>query len=621
MKKRRLLWILPMLVLCSCNNNVNSESSGSGVSASTSTSTSPSASTSTSLPNNEITISNLYAYLRTQLLDEEINHSNKVEFEEVDNRGGNRINTSTETMYIYNDETTYTEGIERTDYLDPSDSSKNSTTNDTYQKIVTTRVYDSQKVFYYIVDFADGTKRSQWSDTAKRLPVVNEGSTNYDGVNYLLATSLPGQLSKQASLISANFLSAHIINNGDVMAMTLPNATIDKNGNDTVYSLEGFNYSYDEDDGSKVTVLIEFEFKITNRQLREARLRYNTSQVRGDETYVEDNVSTYKISYDAKEASITNDKLINPDDYFLSEVEEIQPYSYESGNKVILDFNDLPLNSYISVEASKFSPSKAVDLQMFAVSSSDSNVIKVESSGFRTVATGTATIVVESATGVQKEIDVRVNIPKISRIKYNDISSDIEHDNAERYVYTNTTYNKGIYVSANPTSALLDDIDITVSDESVLRVSIIEKTSTNLELQLEVLGNNDAKEVSITLASKTDENVKTTISYHIKDRLSNEDLLAKLKANTYKWKNIFGSGYAIMTITSDNEGTVTYYDDLGAISTSTFTFTISDTTFTPVMNDGALYNYNSGSITLDGEKITMQVNVTDYVHGYEIVKE
>ncbi len=251
MKKRRLLWILPMLVLCSCNNN-NSETSGSGVS---------NTSTSTSLPNNEITISNLHAYLRTQLLEEEITNSNKVEFEEVDNRGGNRINTTKETMYIYNDETTYAEGSEKTEYLDASDSSKNTTTQDTYQKVVTTRMVETQKVFYYIVDYADGTKRAQWSDTAKRLPVVNEGSENYDGVNYLLAQSLPGQLSKQASLISANFISSYILNNGDVMAMTLPNASIEKNGNDTIYSLEGFNYSYDEDDGSKVTVLIEFEIK------------------------------------------------------------------------------------------------------------------------------------------------------------------------------------------------------------------------------------------------------------------------------------------------------------------------------------------------------------------------
>jgi len=615
MKKRRLLWILPMLVLCSCNNN-NSETSGSGVS---------NTSTSTSLPNNEITISNLHAYLRTQLLEEEIANSNKVEFEEVDNRGGNRINTSTETMYIYNDETTYAEGVEKTDYLDSSDSSKNSTVQDTYQKVVTTRVYDTQKVFYYIVDYADGTKRNQWTDTAKRLPVVAEGSDNYDGVNYLLTKSLPGQLSKQASLISANFISSHILNNGDVMAMTLPNASITKNGNDTIYSLEGFNYSYDEDDGSKVTVLVEFEIKVTDRKLREAKLRYNTSQVRGDETYVEDNVSTYKISYDAKVASSTNDKIIEPTDYFLSEVEEIQPYSYESGNKVILDFNDLPLNSYIAVEASKFAPSKAVDLQMFAVSSSDTNIIKVESSGFRTVATGTATIVVESATGVLKEVEVRVNIPQITRIKYNDISSDIESEtvgsNTERYIYTNTTYSKGIYVSANPASALLDDIEITVSDESVLRVTILEQTSSNLELQLEVLENNDAKEVSVTFTSKTNTNVKTTISYHIKDRLSDEELLAKLKANTYKWKNLYGSGYAIMTFTSDNEGTITYYDDAGVISTSTFTFTISDMTFTPVMNEGAIRDYNSGSITLDGEKITMQVNVTDYIHVFEIVRE
>lgn len=612
MKKRRLLWILPMLVLCSCNNNDNSESSGSGVS---------NTSTSTSLPNNEITISNLHAYLRTQLLEEEIANSNKVEFEEVDNRGGNRINTSTETMYIYNDETTYAEGVEKTEYLDASDSSKNSTVQDTYQKVVTTRMYETQKVFYYIVDYADGTKRNQWTDTAKRLPVVAEGSDNYDGVNYLLTKSLPGQLSKQASLISANFISSHILNNGDVMAITLPNASITKNGNDTIYSLEGFNYSYDEDDGSKVTVLIEFEIKVANRQLREAKLRYNTSQVRGDETYVEDNVSNYKISYDAKVASTSNDKIIEPMDYFLSEVEEIQPYSYESGNKVILDFNDLPLNSYISVEASQYSPSKAVDLQMFAVSSSDSNIIKVESSGFRTVATGTATIVVESATGVQKEVEVRVNIPQITRIKYNDISSDIEHNDTERYIYTNTTYNKGIYVSANPASALLDDIEITVSDESVLQVTIIEQTSSNLDLQLEVLGNNDTKEVSVTFTSKTNASVSTTISYHIKDRLSNEDLLAKLKANTYKWKNLYGTGYAIMTFTSDNEGTITYYDDQGVISTSTFTFTISDTTFTPVMNEGAIRDYNSGSITLDGEKITLQVNVTDYIHTYEIVRE
>lgn len=335
---------------------------------------------------------------------------------------------------------------------------------------------------------------------------------------------------------------------------------------------------------------------------------------------------TYNISYGTRASSSTNTNLINPEDYFLEEVNEVRAFIYnDSWEKEYVDLNNLPLNEYITFEASDYVPAKAVDLQMYATSSTEPTIIATSGDVFETLATGEATITVESATGVEKTLDVRVNMQPISRIKYNDASSDIETEvegsTTTRYIYTNTTYDS-IYLTVSPTAASLEDIEIEVSDPTVLEVSILTQGSDFLELQYVVKENNDTQSVSVTFSSKVDESVFTTITYQIKNRLNPEEMSAYLIGHTYRWDNLYDdSSYSIMTFTDETTGTISYYDGETLLQTTTFTYTFDGVNFNPVMADDALYGYNSGDLKLDGTQIVMRVDETLYVHYYDVVEE
>ena len=265
---------------------------------------------------------------------------------------------------------------------------------------------------------------------------------------------------------------------------------------------------------------------------------------------------------------------------------------------------------------------------MYAISSTGPTIIATSGDVFETLATGEATITVESATGVEKTLEVRVNMQPISRIKYNDASSDIETEvegtTTTRYIYTNTTYDS-IYLTVSPTAASLEDIEIEVSDPTVLEVSILTQGSDFLELQYVVKENNDTQSVSVTFSSKVDESVFTTITYQIKNRLTPEEMSAYLIGHTYRWDNLYDlegiDTYAIMTFVDETNATISYYENDVLLQTTTFTYTFDGVNFNPVMADDALYGYNSGDLKLDGTQIVMRVDETLYVHYYDVVEE
>ena len=163
----------------------------------------------------------------------------------------------------------------------------------------------------------------------------------------------------------------------------------------------------------------------------------------------------------------------------------------------------------------------------------------------------------------------------------------------------------------------LSDVEISVSDETVLEVKA-NYLAKVIELELTVF-ETDKEEVSITFTSKTNPNIKTTIKYNIKQRLSDEELTNKLLSNTYRWNNLYNSNqYGIMSFTSTSEGKVNYYDNGELIGETTFVYSLDDMTFNIESSDDSLFNYNSGEITLDGKQITLRVDEVTYVHRYII---
>ena len=76
-----------------------------------------------------------------------------------------------------------------------------------------------------------------------------------------------------------------------------------------------------------------------------------------------------------------------------------------------------------------------------------------------------------------------------------------------------------------------------------------------------------------------------------------------------------------MKFSSKTNGTIEYYnrDTNELISSTQFTYSISGTTFNiNITSDNPSFGYTEGEITLDGELITLSVNLTDYVHKFNI---
>lgn len=610
MKRRSLLILLSILALTACGKNKDSVSNSTSIKQEDDT---------------KIELASVSALLTTDLYYNEINQASKVEFENINQRGENRVNSTKETYYIYNDQISYAEGEEKTEYATLG-TQVASVTSDTYQTIAAAKMQGNQKVFYLVKDFKDGTVRTTWTDSAYRLPIVATGATSGDGVNYLLESSVPSQLSKQVSLLANSFLSANILNNPDVQ-MIVPKANVTKEKNMTTYWIKNFEYSYKEDDDSFVTINSSFEFKVSLNRLVSVKTEYKTTQSRNNEDYVEVDTNTYKISYDERVASTTNTKIINPTDYFLNEVTSVRAYIYnDQSNKEYVSLNNLPIGKYIHIEAENYAPAKAVDLEMYPVSTSNVDVIASSKTVFETLTTGMATLKVESATGVEFTIDVRVNIQPVARIVYVDATSDIERVNngesINRAIYTNTIYDRGIYVQVSPSSASIDDVVISVSDDSALKVTTSTTEGKLINLTLEVF-DTTATEVSLTLKSFANENIITTITYQIKQRLSVAEMKTKLMSNTYRWDSIYDVGwYALLTFTSETQAKVDYYKDGNLEAEFTMTYSFNGMTFTPKMTQqDSWYDYNGGSLALDGNSVTLSVNVTDSIHIFQIVED
>lgn len=623
MKKRRLISLLSLFMLFSCGGGSN-ESTGSsnndylsdGLISEEIKSSGEEQSSNEKLT--KIELEKLQELLLGDVGKNEVLYSSKVEFEEHDKNGTDREIYSKEVMNIYSNYVSVANGS--VDNIYYTNGNKN-VVSDSYERVAQVKTYNEQSIFYLVTDYENGTLNYNLKDSAYRLPIYEDGDSTYDGISYLLLSSVPGQVTKQVSLIVHNFISQFLTNNADIQT-AMPYAQISyENDNILKYYLE-YSYKYSDDDGSEVKTEIGFSISIKENRLLEASTLYKTTTTRDDESYVEEDTTSYKISYDERKLS-SSASFINVEDYFLEEVNEVKAYYYnDKGEKEYTSINNLPVNKYIRFEASTYAPLKAVDIEMYAKSSSNEDVISVTSDVFETKSSGEAKVQLESATGVLFAVDVRVAIPEIKKIKFDDSSSNIEKDGDSRYIYTSTTYDENIYVSVNPSSCLLSDVEISVSDEDVLEVvpTFYPKV---IQLKL-IVKDTDKTKVTISFKSKTNPDVKLDVEFNIKKRLSDDEMYEKLLNNTFKWTNIYStSQYSILEFTSNEKGKVTYYDGNNELGSSTFTYSFNGTTFNIKMDSNyyGVYNYDSGEIKLDASEIVLRVNVTDYVHHYVIVED
>lgn len=566
----------------------------------------------------KIALENLSTLLSGDLYTNEVSHSNLVNVKEVENSGGN-VMTVEEVTNIYSDETSFATATLKSEY------ESGTVYNNSYKRLATTRTYEGQKVFYLVADYEnEDLLPGIWYDSAYRLPVVSNGDSSGDGVSYLLESSLPGQLSKQATLLVNQFIQANLTGNQNLQGISI-NATVVNKDDKTTYVLDDFTYSFD-DEGILNEISISFEIVVQDERMTSAKTVYEATQSRGSsDVYVNTLETTYELSYGDRVLSMTNANIINPEDYFLSEVNEAQAYIYgDLGDKEIVNVNNLPLGEYVHIEAKDYAPAKAIDIELYPVSTSNSNVIAIEGDVFETVGQGNATIVVESQTGVVFELDVGVNIPPVQNISYIDSSSAIQNEDDVRTLYVGYTYDS-INIFVRPSSASLDDLSFEISDPSVLNIEEVGRGDGYIEYSYEVLALNDSEMVSVTFFSLTNEEIKTTVEYRLATPLTDEQLTEKIINNTYRWDNFMSDGaYAFMTATAPNHMKLEYYNgDDTHYCTVTLDFEIDGmnvivTNCVSTATGEVNFIFNSGEITLDGNKITLRYNDTSRVNHFYI---
>lgn len=586
---------------------------------------------------------NLLADSTDSLYRKEVLNSSEVSFKEVINRDDSTITTSEGKMEIYNDERTSETGSQKISYEDGT------TYEDSYVRYLGIEETEGgSKYIERVTDYKDGTKREAWSDSTYRMPILEtEDPDLVEGKDYLLEGSAPGQLTYQVSLYIYNFIAGNLVNNTDLAIASLPDIKVEehtfKDGsspNYTSYVFDIFSYNYEEE-GDTITNGYEFSFTLdSEKRLTSAETILYYTQERGEEVYKETTTNNYEIKYDTRKASSSSTTLLNPSDYYLSEVNEVGGYYNNSlGKRVLLDnLKELPLNRYVWFEATSYKPEKAIDLKLTPIATSNENVIEINSENVFTVGPGRATITFETVNGIQLVKDVTVvDYIAIESISYSDATSGVEYGEDEngndaRFIYTDTTYT-GIRVGGIPSDSLKSDIKYEITEGKDLIELTDRSTSVSYyDFELKVNAQEAGGKVTIKFTYTGDESIFYEVTYIIKKRLTVDELFAKLEHSTFKWESLYDKGTgAILTFTGINTFSIEYFRDItnkaDSLGTSTYSFSINEEDFKigSITRTGGDYesasgDYNGGEIRFDGEKLTLRVNDVDAVHNFYIVE-
>lgn len=548
------------------------------------------------------TLLEMYAALQGSLHSKEVSDSSKVLFNETYKKDDVSVEEDSETWNVYNKQIAGVEGSKKITY-----SSSNQVIEDSYKKIVKRITYTNADVIYFVTDYEHGNKRVDWVDSAALLPVVKTGTSDQDGVSYLLESSVLSQISKQVSLIGSNFIQSQFTSNVNVQSSFPQGYKSTLNGKERYY-INPFSYSY-EDDSITTAITVSFEYVVSNGKLLSFDSYYKQveSMDESDSYTIEDNIH-YEISYDSRVEAPAD--LINPEDYFLQEVNEVEAYYVdEKGNQVITSIEELPTNTYVHFKAKDYSPSKAVDISLYPVEDQTLNttIISLDGNTFHTERPGTTTVKVTTANGIEKELTIKVLPVPLKSITYNDTYSGIEIDTKivgdetikTRYVYSNTTYSK-INITLTPSDADLNDIVATVDKENMVNITSTVNTTT-VSFTYEVLDVKDGDTFTVTFSSRTNPDIKTEITYNCKKNMTLDEKNEYLKNHTYKYTSIWDKTFTATLTFDGTNGRIEY--STGDVTT--FTYELNDTSMTiSITSSDPVDDFNEVDIKLDLSSLT-----------------
>lgn len=576
MKKSKLILILAAAgLLTGCDNHSDSSSSSQQQSESTSSSsesTSSSSSSSSSVDDGTVSFENLYKEIaKTQAA--EISGASSTTYKE-ENVTSAKSDITEETYTTYADGSTTSAGT----YTKAEEDKETKT--DSFKRIATkiTDKYEvdsgiaSYDMFVEVTDFDKNIgSQDAYSDSAsKKFIIASENDKgNLEDGEYILASEFGlnasvNLTSKLAYIINDLYSSSYISQTGKTGIKPSK-----KDNGDIEYKQE-FKYSYDED-GQTIAVVINLDYVLDSTKTKLLSFDYSNSVTYtriGDasDTYTSKYAQSGSITYGTRAESL-GDNVLNPDDYFLTDVLKVGleaksgfniiDYGYESG--ITLSKSSTEIYGY----AGSKKPSKSLKTYLTPKATSNSEVVALEDGTF--VIKGAGTVDLTFSYYRKRSSGDNKGVYYLTTAKYNGLT--ITEAKPESVIFSETslvgdvqygilagtTKSFNYYVLPSAASQLAT---ATSSDPSILETSVSKEGVVTLKGIKE-------GEVTVTLTSADDPNVTVTKTFYVLSADTNYETF--LTSNTFYCNRRIYSYDVYLTFKTNGEGVCTIYtkDDDG----------------------------------------------------------
>ncbi len=520
------------------------------------------------------------------------------------------MNSSTEKNEVFKLFTNNTSASEGTYVKKTDDAITAQTTFKTRKNVVTDRIeangsINSYSMFATVVDYEDNSING-CDDVASKVYVLNsEQEATLSGLGegmYVLNKDILKESSASCIPTLYEFIGTQILSNPYASQTNIDSFDVtkdDKNNNVYTCNVE-YNYEGDLNDIKYFQIHIQFVMDSENKKM--LNTSYSISERDVSKTDSENDVYTTETStevifnYGSRES--VSEKVLNVNDYFLETVSDVQIlYNDKFSDRVPCDADKFPRTSkYLFASAKTYLPSKALNVSLENLSSSNAEVITLDESGFFNVkGLGTTTLTFgyfgKGEDGVYREMTITKDVTVISTgVEYVSIlpsNNGIVNDSIE----IGKSYTLSTFVSPSTES---QEVTVTSSNPSCITAEIVkgEVVITGV-----AVGSSD-----ITVTSASDPTKSVTRTYHVIKE-------ASITGKTYHFTDgceVYGY---VLDIVFNEDGTGSLTETVfstNKVFTDTFTYTLDgiNIKFT-AWSDSApeQFRFDTGTVLANGKQV------------------
>ena len=619
------------LVACNGENNSGSTSNlpstptSIPTSISTPNSTTPTSSSSFIGKDGAVSFDDIPTLL-TKLFANEVAYANHGHIK-TENQVNGVLTTVEEDVDVYKDGTSGATGtIKRVD--------ANITTNDTYKRrntIIKEKYEVDGSVYEYpmfvsVSDYEKGNMGNSYQDKATKLFIVSEEdatSGELSSDTYITPTETEQNLSP---LVTWNYyykLAGYLLNDPYATQTNVKEFSYSamSNGNIVYNCIVGYQVEGDYNDVAFYSQNYQFITDAKQTRFISGSISYFYSDVNKDDIddYYESQ-ENYTVSLDYEATTDVPEDVLDVNEYFLSDITDIEVF-YKTGkgealdpDNIVLDYN----NNYLFARAKTYAPAKALDLSINNVSSSNENVVALESNYFVMKGAGTTTLQFnyygKDTDGVYRlktiEKTITVVLPEPVGIR---LIGSMNPTVVNNTLMVGKTYTFNVMVT--PYTATQNVKILSNSNTEVLDASI-ENNTVTLVAKAEGA-------ITLILAVEGYESVTTSFTFNVVETIT--DYTTLIVGKNYYVDGVYGYTFT-MTFNNDGTGTrITNFVETGTTKEDTFSYTIDSEghiifdSWSDDVNTNHIFEY--GDVSADGSSIICSCEALTRDFDFNVVTE